>query len=181
MFTTSHAFIGFLLFCRKDKKVWPWAVLGAISPDIPQMLTYGIGAAKFFILGQIEYEPLHSWVHGLWVWASVCAVFHSFFLWGTIGLMTFLFAKKCLWCPITQAFFLGGFAHILIDVLTHKSGWIWNYFYPLNVPLVYGIIEYRSAPFLIVEHLAILAVIAFLAKKKYKKRLIVQRAKLLVK
>jgi hypothetical protein len=128
----AHAFWAWFPFRRK---LWvKWLTLGAVFPDLPYCVFFGLSA---FERGPRAIGDMQIW-ESLWRSWPVCAL-HSFVPWAVVSLI-FLSALFWAWVtvqPQTRVFsrvtpsasfsvglgaFLAGWgSHIVVDMLTHRS------------------------------------------------------------
>ena len=105
-------------------------------------------AAKFHTL--LHHSTLHT----------VTVSMHSFVIVGP-----FLALSAVLYKPALP-FFVGMFAHGIVDFLTHRQ-WAYNHLFPLPFAPIRGIVSYTDVGFTVVEHaLLLLFVVGWLLKRR---------------
>jgi hypothetical protein len=158
MRTYTHGVIGYLLYAKRPRHEQRLAIVGGILPDVflslgfvahsLENLTHSAIAAEFHAL--LHHSTLHT----------VTVAMHSFVLVGLCLALSALLYRPAL------PFFVGMFAHGIVDLLTHQQ-WAYNHFFPLPFAPIRSIFSYTDVGFTIVEHaLLLLFVVWWVLKQK---------------
>jgi hypothetical protein len=158
MRTYTHGVIGYLLYAKRSRSEQQLAIVGGILPDVflalgfvahyLEHLTHSVTAAEFHTL--LHHSTLHT----------VTVSMHSFVIVGPCLALSAVLYKPAM------PFFVGMFAHGVVDFLTHRQ-WAYNHLFPLPFAPIQGIVSYTDMGFTVVEHaLLLLFVVWWLLKRK---------------
>lgn len=139
MDTISHGVWTYIFASPFPRRRW-YAVIGALFPDSMIILMF------FIMLVQGDLNLFDPWFPQIFSWQPffvIDSIWHSVIIWSGVMALALYTGKVNL-----QWFVFGVYFHIGVDIITHKY-FIINYFWPLNLPVVEGILEYRSLEFTI--------------------------------
>lgn len=145
MLTTSHVAIGYLLFEKKSKKERLWAVIGSLIPDC----TFFLVVPVLLVIDRTQLLQAfseHNDIYMNGVDLLIGETLNSVWLWLLIIIIGYYEHKPLM------ALGVGGFAHIIVDLLTHKGDWAWNHFFPLAIEPLQGVIDFTDLRFIFVVH-----------------------------
>jgi hypothetical protein len=162
----AHAFWAWYPF-RRRRWVWP-LVAGAILPDLPY--------CAFFAAAAVEQGPRAVIDLTLWrsIWGHPLVVaLHSFVPWG-VAMLLLLSTRGGRRSPGAFAFVAGWGAHVVIDMLTHRSDG-YPIFWPLSdyrfpTPVSYWEPAYHGRAFSLACDGAILVLLIRLAAQQVRRR-----------
>jgi hypothetical protein len=95
----------------------------------------------------------HSTLH------TVTVAMHSFVIVGPCLALSAVLYKPAL------PFFVGMFAHGIVDLLTHRQ-WAYNHFFPLPLAPIEGLFSYTDVEFTVAEHALLLLFIVWWVLKR---------------
>jgi hypothetical protein len=157
MRTYTHGVIGYLLYSKRPRHEQRLAIVGGILPDVflalgfvahsLENLTHSAMAAELHTL--LHHSTLHT----------VTVAMHSFVI---VGL--FLALSAVLYRPALP-FFVGMFAHGIVDLLTHRQ-WAYNHLFPLPFAPIRSIVSYTDVGFTVVEHVLLLLFVGWWMLKR---------------
>jgi hypothetical protein len=134
MRTYTHGVIGYLLYAKRPRHEQRLAIMGGILPDVflalgfvahaLENLTHSAMAAAFHAL--LHHSTLHT----------VTVAMHSFVIVGPCLALSAMLYRPAL------PFFVGMFAHGIVDFLTHRE-WAYNHLFHLPFALIQGQSVYR--------------------------------------
>jgi hypothetical protein len=93
----------------------------------------------------------HSTLH------TVTIAMHSFVIVGPCLALSAVLYRPAL------PFFVGMFAHGIVDFLTHRQ-WAYNHLFPIPLASIPGIVSYTDVGFTVVEHALLLFVVWWVLK-----------------
>ncbi|MBL4694719.1 zinc dependent phospholipase C family protein [Candidatus Gracilibacteria bacterium] len=144
MLTSSHAFVAYLLCRKSEVKVWKYAVLGSVLPDVLMLFKY----LYLFIItlssGVLASDLIHEQIHQISFVQIYGLIFHSVFLWLFLAFLGIFYKRKFFY-----AFVIGGVSHVVTDFLTHRGQWAWNHLYPLDIAPIDGLVRFTDLAFMI--------------------------------
>jgi hypothetical protein len=147
MRTYTHGVIGYLLYAKRPWHEQRLAVIGGILPDV--FLALGFVPHYGAIVTQSpRVEALHALLHHSTL-HTVTVAMHSFVIVGPLLALSAVFYRPAL------PFFVGMFAHGIVDLLTHRQ-WAYNHLFPLPFAPIAGLFSYTDVGFTIVEHALLL-------------------------
>jgi hypothetical protein len=147
MRTYTHGVIGYLLYAKRPWHEQRLAIVGSIVPDV--FLALGFVAHYGAIVTQSPLiEALHTLLHHSTL-HTVTVAMHSFVIVGPLLALSAVFYRPAL------PFFVGMFAHGIVDLLTHRQ-WAYNHLFPLPFAPIAGLFSYTDVGFTIVEHALLL-------------------------
>jgi hypothetical protein len=147
MRTYTHGVIGYLLYAKRPWHEQRLAVIGGILPDVFLALGFVAHALENFTHSAMAAE-FHALLHHS-VLHTVTVAMHSFVVVGPCLALSSLLYRPAL------PFFVGMFAHGIVDFLTHRQ-WAYNHLFPFPFAPIRGIVSYTDAGFTIVEHALLL-------------------------
>ena len=158
MRTYTHGVIGYLLYAKRSRHEQRLAVIGGILPDVFLALGfvahYGAIVTQSPLVAELHTLLHHSTLH------TVTVAMHSFVIVGPCLALSAVLYKPAM------PFFVGMFAHGIVDLLTHRQ-WAYNHFFPLPFSPIEGIVSYTDVGFTLVEHaLLLLFVVCWVLKRK---------------
>jgi len=117
-----------------------FTVFGSIFPDSIMILIF----VKMVTQGKLDLNA--PWFPQLFSQPNffvLNSAWHSLTLWTILLIIAMTFQ----WVNL-QWFVYGTYFHIGIDIITHKY-FVLNYFWPINLPTIYGLLDYRTLGFTI--------------------------------
>jgi hypothetical protein len=158
MRTYTHGVIGYLLYAKRPWHEQRLAVIDGILPDV--FLALGFVAHYGAIVTQSPLvEALHRLLHHSAL-HTVTVAMHSFVIVGPLLALSAMPYRPAL------PFFVGMFAHGIVDLLTHRQ-WAYNHFFPIPRTPIGGIVSYTDVGLTIVEHtLLLLFVVWWMLKRR---------------
>ena len=158
MRTYTHGVIGYLLYAKRSRHEQRLAIMGGILPDV--FLALGFVAHSLEHLTHAAMAAaLHTLLHHSTL-HTVTVSMHSFVVVGPLLVLSAVLYKPAL------PFFVGMFAHGIVDFLTHRQ-WAYNHLFPLPFAPIRGIVSYTDVGFTVVEHaLLLLFVVGWLLKRR---------------
>jgi hypothetical protein len=157
MRTYTHGVIGYLLYAKRSRHEQRLAVLGSILPDV----FLALGFMPHY-LERVTQSPLVADIHNLLhhsVLHTVTVSLHSF-----VVVSPFLALSAVLYKPATP-FFVGMFAHGVVDLITHRQ-WAYNHFFPIPFAPIGGIVSYTDVGSTVVEHALLLLFVGWWVLKR---------------
>jgi hypothetical protein len=131
--------------------------MGSILPDV----FLALGFVPHY-LEHVTQSPLVAEIHTLLHHSTlhtVTVAMHSFVI---VGL--FLALSAVLYRPALP-FFVGMFAHGIVDLLTHRQ-WAYNHLFPLPFAPIRSIVSYTDVGFTVVEHVLLLLFVGWWMLKR---------------
>ena len=157
MRTYTHGVIGYLLYANRSRQEKRLAVIGGILPDMFLVIGFIPHYLEIKTSSSIVAELHHLLHHDILHIATVSM--HSLLIVGFLLILSYGIYKPAL------PFFVGMFAHGIIDLLTHVQ-WAYNHFFPLPIAPIEGIVSYTDMGATIVEHaLLLLAIVWWMMKR----------------
>jgi hypothetical protein len=160
MRTYTHGVIGYLLYAKRPWHEQRLAIVGGILPDV--FLALGFGAHYGAIVTQSPHvEALHAFLHHSTLHTATVAL-HSFVIVGPCLALSAVLYRPAL------PFFVGMFAHGIVDFLTHRQ-WAYNHLFPLPFAPIRSIVSYTDVGFTVVEHALLLLFVVWWVLKQPKR------------
>lgn len=153
MRTYTHGLVGYLFYLRGTRRQKVLAVAGGMVPD----LVLGIGYVPH-ILEPVAPVPIVVEAHRLLHHGSLHGVTEAMHSLVVVGALT---AVALLLIRPAAPFLVGMLAHGALDLLTHGRA-AYNHLYPFAVDPVLSPISYTDRWFIVVEHMVLAAVLAWL-------------------
>jgi hypothetical protein len=157
MRTYTHGVIGYLLYAKRPQHEQRLAIVGGILPDV------------FLALGFVAHS-LENLTHSAMAAEFHALLHHSALHTVTVALHSFVIVSPCLalsavlYTP-AMPFFVGMFAHGIVDLLTHRQ-WAYNHFFPIPLAPIVGLFSYTDVGFTIVEHALLLLFVVWWVRKR---------------
>jgi hypothetical protein len=149
--------IGYLLYAKRSRHEQRLAVIGGILPDV--FLALGFVAHYGAIVTQSPLvEALHRLLHHSTL-HTVTIAMHSFVIVGPCLALSAVLYRPAL------PFFVGMFAHGIVDFLTHRQ-WAYNHLFPIPLASIPGIVSYTDVGFTVVEHALLLLFVVWWVLKR---------------
>src|SRR2546426_11709522 len=147
MRTYTHGVIGYLLYAKRPRHEQRLAIMGGILPDVFLALGfvahYVENVTHSATAAQLHALLHHSAVH------TITVSMHSFVIVGPCLALSAVLYKPAM------PFFVGMFAHGIVDFLTHRQ-WAYNHLFPLPFAPMRSIVSYTDVRFTVAEHALLL-------------------------
>jgi membrane-bound metal-dependent hydrolase YbcI (DUF457 family) len=160
MRTYTHGAIGYLLYARRPRGERRLAAAGAVLPDVILAVGFIFHVAqpwtRVSLVADLHTLFHHSALH------TVTIALHSFVLVVPLLGLAYVFYRRAM--PLV----VGMLSHGVVDLLTHR-GSAYNHLFPLPLPPVRGPFNYTDPVFTVIEHIALIATLLWLAERRLRR------------